>query len=166
MEYFLLFLFGCAVGVMSGLMGIGGGIALVPGLMILFHFSQQEAQGTSLAVLIPPIGIFAAMVYYQHGYVRLPVAGWIALGFVLGALLGAKLVPRIPTGALQIAFGLVLLYVGFDFAMKPLGLRRASALPAGAAAIVAAIVAQIVRKKRDRTRAALAKPSDELEYHI
>lgn len=166
MEYFFLFLFGCAVGVLSGLMGIGGGIALVPGLMLLFHFSQQEAQGTSLAVLIPPIGIFAAMVYYQNGYVRLPVAGWIALGFVLGALLGAKLVPRIPTGALQIAFGLALLYVGFDFVMKPLGLRRATALPAGAAAIGAAIVARFVRKKRDRSRAALAKPSDELEYHI
>jgi uncharacterized membrane protein YfcA len=67
MEYFLLFLFGCAVGVMSGLMGIGGGIALVPGLILLFHFTPQQAQGTSVAVLIPPIGIFAEMVYYQHG---------------------------------------------------------------------------------------------------
>lgn len=166
MEYLLLFLFGCAIGVMSGLMGIGGGIALVPGLVMLFHFTQQEAQGTSLAVLIPPIGIFAALVYYQNGYVRLPVAAWIALGFVLGALLGAKLVPRIPTGALHVAFGLVLLYVGFDFAMKPLGLRRATALPAGAAALAAAIVARFMRRKRDRSRAKLAKPSDELEYHI
>ena len=166
MEYFLLFLFGCAVGVMSGLMGIGGGIALVPGLMILFHFSQQEAQGTSLAVLIPPIGIFAAMVYYQHGFVRLPVVGWIALGFVLGAFVGAKLVVYIPPAALRVAFGLVLLYVGFEFAMTPLGLRRASALPAGAATLGAAIAARFVRRKRDRARAALAKPTDELEYHI
>lgn len=166
MEYFLLFLFGCAIGVMSGLMGIGGGIALVPGLMILFHFSQQEAQGTSLAVLIPPIGIFAAMVYYQHGFVRLPVVGWIALGFVLGAFLGAKLVVRIPAAALQVAFGVILLYVGFVFVMTPLNLRRASALPAGAATLGAAIAARFVRRNRDRARAALPKPSDELEYHI
>lgn len=166
MDYFLLFLFGCAVGVMSGLMGIGGGIALVPGLMILFHFSQQEAQGTSLAVLIPPIGIFAAMVYYQHGYVRLPVVVWIALGFLAGAFLGAKLIPFIPERMLRIAFGVILLYVGFDFVLTASGVRRATALPSGAAAIGAAILARIVRKKRDRSRAALAKPSDEVEYHI
>jgi len=166
MEYFLLFLFGCAVGVMSGLMGIGGGIALVPGLILLFHFTPQEAQGTSLAVLIPPIGIFAAMVYYQHGFVKLPVVGWIALGFVLGAFLGAKLVVRIPAAALQVAFGVILLYVGFVFVMTPLNLRRASALPAGAAALVAVVLARFVRRKRDRTRASLAKPTDELEYHI
>src|SRR5262245_53316831 len=58
--FLLLFLFGGVVGTMSGLLGIGGGVALVPGLMWLFGFTQQEAQGTSLAVLIPPIGIFAA----------------------------------------------------------------------------------------------------------
>ncbi|HUY88562.1 MAG TPA: sulfite exporter TauE/SafE family protein [Pirellulales bacterium] len=166
MYFFQLFLFGCAIGVMSGLMGIGGGIALVPGLMMLFHFTQQQAQGTSLAVLIPPIGIFAALVYYQNGFVKLPVVGWIALGFAIGAFLGAKLVVHIPAAALQVAFGLVLLYVGFEFAMTPLGLRRASALPAGAAALGAAMVARFVRRKRDRSRAALAKPSDELEYHI
>src|SRR5262245_27323466 len=73
-----LFLFGVAIGVVSGLLGIGGGILLVPGLMLLFQFSQQEAQGTSLAALIPPIGIFAAIVYYQNGHVRLPVAGAVA----------------------------------------------------------------------------------------
>ncbi|HZN36271.1 MAG TPA: TSUP family transporter, partial [Pirellulaceae bacterium] len=68
-----LFLFGVAIGIVSGLLGIGGGILLVPGLMLLFQFSQQEAQGTSLAVLIPPIGIFAALVYIQNGDVKLPV---------------------------------------------------------------------------------------------
>ncbi len=86
MSWFLLFLFGVAIGIVSGLLGIGGGVLLVPGLMLLFGFSQSEAQGTNLAVLIPPIGIFAAMIYYQNGYVRLPVVGLIALGFVFGAL--------------------------------------------------------------------------------
>ena len=105
MNLLFLALFGVVVGILSGLLGIGGGIVLVPGLMLLFGFSQPEAQGTSLAVLIPPIGLFAAMVYYQHGYVRLPVVGWIALGFVVGAFIGAKLVPSIPLSALRIAFG-------------------------------------------------------------
>ena len=63
MNLLFLALFGVAVGILSGLLGIGGGIVLVPGLMLLFGFSQPEAQGTSLAVLIPPIGLFAAMVY-------------------------------------------------------------------------------------------------------
>src|SRR4029079_12703277 len=58
-----LLLFGVAIGMASGLLGIGGGVLLVPGLVMLFGFSQAEAQGTSLSVLIPPIGIFAAMVY-------------------------------------------------------------------------------------------------------
>lgn len=120
MSYFLLLLFGVVVGILSGLLGIGGGIVLVPGLMLLFVLSQPEAQGTSLAVLVPPIGVFAAVVYYQHGYVRLPVVGWIAVGFLLGALIGAKLVPMIPLTVLRIAFGVTLLYEGFTFVMSPL----------------------------------------------
>lgn len=67
MSWFLLLAFGVCVGILGGLLGIGGGVVLVPGLILLFGFSQQEAQGTSLAVMIPPIGLFAAMVYYQHG---------------------------------------------------------------------------------------------------
>lgn len=70
MYLLLLALVGVAVGVLSGWLGIGGGIVLVPGLMLLFGFSQPEAQGTSLAVLVPPIGLFAAIVCYQHGDVR------------------------------------------------------------------------------------------------
>ena len=76
MNWLLLVLFGVAIGVLSGMLGIGGGVALVPGLILLFGFSQAEAQGTSLAVMIPPVGIFAAMVYYDHGFVRLPVVGF------------------------------------------------------------------------------------------
>ena len=70
MNFLLLFLFGTCVGILSGLLGIGGGVVLVPGLILFFGFSQPEAQGTSLAVLIPPIGLFAALVYYK-------LNGWI-----------------------------------------------------------------------------------------
>jgi uncharacterized protein len=166
MTYLLLFLFGSAIGVMSGLLGIGGGIALVPGLMLLFGFSQQEAQGTSLAVLVPPIGIFAAMVYYQHGFVRLPVVGWVALGFVLGALAGAKLVPVVPPVALRVAFGLMLLYVGFMFVMTPLSLRPSSALPAGIATLAAFVGSRFFRRWRRPPKPELPRPSSEIEYHI
>src|SRR5687768_7893067 len=83
-----LLAFGMAIGTVSGLLGIGGGILLIPGLMLLFGHSQQEAQGTSLAAMIPPIGLFAALVYYRAGHVQLPVAGMIALGFAVGAYFG------------------------------------------------------------------------------
>lgn len=166
MSYLFLFLFGTAVGVMSGLLGIGGGVALVPGLMLLFGFSQQEAQGTSLAVLVPPIGIFAAMVYYQHGFVRAPIVGWIALGFLLGALGGAKLVPVVPVLSLRIGFGLILLYVGFMFVMTPTSARSSSALPAGLATLGAFILSRLFRRWRPPPARVMARPSNEIEYHI
>jgi len=166
MNYLLLFLFGAGVGVMSGLLGIGGGVALVPGLMLLFGFSQQEAQGTSLAVLVPPIGAFAALVYYQHGFVRAPVVGWVALGFMLGALCGAKSVPIIPPVPLRIGFGLILLYVGFLFVMTPASLRPRSALPAGIATLGAFACSRALRRWRPPRAPALPRPSNEIEYHI
>lgn len=164
MEGLFLLLFGLAVGVLSGLLGIGGGIALVPGLMFLFRMTQQQAQGTSLAVLIPPIGIFAAIVYWQNGYVRLPVVGWVAGGFVVGAYFGAKLVPYAPDSVLRVGFGLLLLYVGFLFVATPVVSRSAAALPAGVAAVLAAAVGLIVRRFRGRDAAPPAR--DDVDYHI
>ncbi len=165
MSYFLLFLFGAAVGVLSGLLGIGGGVALVPGLMLLFGYTQQEAQGTSLAVLVPPIGIFAALVYYQHGFVRGPVVVWVALGFMLGAFAGAKFVPIVPIVTLRVGFGLVLLYVGFMFIMAPDSLRSVAALPAGIATLGAFVLSRVLRRRRPPTPR-MPRPSDEFDYHI
>lgn len=164
--YLLLFLFGVGVGVLGGLLGIGGGVALVPGLMLLFGFSQPEAQGTSLAVMIPPIGLFAAIVYYQHGFVRLPVVGWVAVGFILGAFLGAKMVPSIPLGTLRLGFGLILLYTGFMFVMAPSSVRPAAMLPSGLATVATAIAARIFRKHWKREHKEVPAPSDDIEYHI
>src|SRR4051812_7449532 len=144
--YFELLLFGACIGVISGMLGIGGGIILVPGLMLLFGFSQQEAQGTSLAALIPPIGIFAAMVYWQHGYVKVPFAAAVAGGFMIGALVGALLVagmprlgiPPLPIGWLQLGFGVLLLYVGFTFVLTPSS-GVAAAMPAALASFFAIV---------------------------
>jgi uncharacterized protein len=165
--YVLLLLMGAGVGVVSGMLGIGGGIILVPGLMLLFGFSQQEAQGTSLAAMIPPIGIFAAMVYYQSGYVRLPVAGAVAVGFMVGAYFGALLVPRVSVDWLRMGFGGLLLYLGCSFVLvgfPPRGVS-AAALPAGLAALLVAIGAWL-RGKQMTEGAKLPPPDGQTEYHI
>lgn len=166
MNFLLLFVFGTCVGILSGLLGIGGGVVLVPGLILFFGFSQPEAQGTSLAVLIPPIGLFAALVYYQHGYVRLPVVVWIALGFVVGAFLGAQLVPSISPTVLRIAFGLLLLYEGFTFVMGSATTRKEVALPAGVATVGAALAAHLLRRVRHTSRPQPPRPDESTEYHI
>jgi uncharacterized membrane protein YfcA len=164
--YVQLLLFGVCIGVVSGLLGIGGGIILVPGLMLLFGFSQQEAQGTSLAALIPPIGIFAAMVYYQNDYVKIPVATAVALGFMVGALGGALLLPRVPLEWLRLAFGGLLLYLGCSFVFGGVAPKSfAAALPGGVAAALVAIGAWL-RGRQIVARTKLRPPDGETEYHI
>lgn len=166
MIYFWLLLFGIAIGIFSGLLGIGGGILLVPGLMLLFGFSQPEAQGTSLAVLIPPIGIFAALVYIQHGYVRLPVVTWVALGFAGGAFLGAKLVPHVTPEVLRIGFGGLLIYLGLTFVFTSGIPRPNTALPAALSAFVAWFVGRRGRMPSEPNRTSALPPGDDIEYRI
>jgi hypothetical protein len=80
----LAILIGLMTGVVSGLIGIGGGIFLVPALVYLFKMSQHEAQGTSLATLLLPIGLFGVWEYYRHGQVDVRIAALLALGFAIG----------------------------------------------------------------------------------
>lgn len=102
---------GLVAGIFSGLIGIGGGIIIVPALVIIFGMSQHLAQGTTLALLVPPIGILAAMTYYKQGYVDLKVAGLIIIGFTLGGLVGAKLATGLSTLILERIFGIALLLI-------------------------------------------------------
>ncbi|MCE9589478.1 MAG: sulfite exporter TauE/SafE family protein [Planctomycetes bacterium] len=83
---------GLIVGLLSGLLGIGGGLLVIPILVMLFGFTQKQAAGTSLAMLLPPIGIFAFLTYYRAGHVNIWAAVILALTFALGAWLGAALV--------------------------------------------------------------------------
>jgi uncharacterized protein len=159
-----LLLFGLIVGTLSGLLGIGGGIVLVPGLMLLFGLAQPEAQGTSLAVLSLPIALCAAFVYWQHDYVRLPMAGLIACGFAVGAVVGANLVQYLPLTALRIMFGGVLLYIGFSFVLVAPSARPKAILPQVLAATLAWIVACVWRRYWPASRPAPAPW--EVEYHI
>ncbi len=105
----LLFLgLGLVSGSLSGLIGIGGGVIIVPALIFLFGFSQHMAQGTTLALLIPPIGILGAWAYYKQGYVDIKIAFIICLGFFIGSLLGAKLAVTLPETLLEKIFGIAL----------------------------------------------------------
>jgi uncharacterized membrane protein YfcA len=111
---------GLLSGILSGLFGIGGGILLIPILIYVFGFNQHEAQGTTLAAMIPPIGLFAAIEYYRHGQMRLEAVPGIILGFAVGAYLGAVLAPQISGAWLRRGFGLLLCYVGIDFLLTDL----------------------------------------------
>ena len=106
-----LIILGIFAGGMSGLVGIGGGVVIVPALVFLFGFSQQLAQGTTLALLVPPIGVLAAWSYYRHGMVDLRVALLVCLGFVLGSLIGARFAIHLPTQLLSRIFGIFLIAV-------------------------------------------------------
>ncbi len=104
-------LLGLFAGVVSGLIGIGGGVVIVPCLVFLFGLGQQQAQGTTLALLVPPIGLLAAWTYYKQGCVDLKIAGLICLGFVLGGWAGAKIAVGLPTVVLRRIFGSALLLI-------------------------------------------------------
>ena len=105
-------LLGLVAGVLSGLIGIGGGIIIVPALVLLFGMTQHNAQGTTLALLIPPIGILAAWTYYKAGYVDIRVAALVAVGFFAGSLLGAKISTNISDATLEKIFGIALILIG------------------------------------------------------
>ena len=108
----LFILLGLIAGVFSGLIGIGGGIIIVPALIFFFGLSQHQAQGTTLALLVPPIGILAAWRYYAQGYVDIRIAALICVGFFFGGLLGAKVATAISNETLGKVFGIVLVLVG------------------------------------------------------
>lgn len=102
---------GLAAGVLSGLVGIGGGILVVPSLVFLAGFVQHKAQGTTLAMMIPPIGLLAAWTYYRAGNVDLRVAALLCAGFFLGGLVGARFATSLTSPVLEKVFGVVLLAV-------------------------------------------------------
>lgn len=107
----LYLILGLVTGLFGGLLGIGGATIVVPALVFLFGFSQHQAQGTILAAMIPPIGLLAAIRYYQAGHVRIGAAALIALGFFIGGYFGARLVEYIPDLVLKRLFGAFLLVV-------------------------------------------------------
>ncbi len=102
---------GLLAGIASGLIGIGGGVIIIPALVYLFGFTQHLAQGTTLALMVPPIGFLAAWIYYRQGYVDLKVAALICLGFFIGGLAGAKIATALSGVLLRRVFGLGMLLI-------------------------------------------------------
>lgn len=105
---------GLMAGIASGFLGIGGGSILIPVLVYLFGLSQHQAQGTTLAIMVPPIGLLAAWKYYSEGNVKLGMAAFICLGFLVGGLVGAILVHKVPASILKKIFGGFLLLVSLN----------------------------------------------------
>jgi uncharacterized membrane protein YfcA len=107
----ILVVLGTITGFMAGMLGIGGGIIVIPALVMILGFTQQGAQGTSLAMMLPPVGIFAVINYYKAGHVDWRVAVILALFFIVGSLFGSKLAVKIPQDVLKKIFGVFLLLV-------------------------------------------------------
>ena len=110
-----ILIIGLAAGTLSGLVGVGGGIIMVPALVFFMHYNQHQAQGTSLGVLTLPVVIIASFYYYHQCKkmgtpMDLRVIGFLAVGFVAGAYFGSKIAIALPTELLKKIFALVLLY--------------------------------------------------------
>jgi uncharacterized membrane protein YfcA len=109
----LLILIGIGIitGIMAGMLGIGGAIIMIPALVFFMGFSQQMAQGTSIAVMLPPVGILAAYNYYKAGHVDIKFALILAGTFLIGSYFGSKYALTLPQAALKKIFGVLLLLV-------------------------------------------------------
>ncbi len=107
----MLLLIGVVTGVMAGMLGIGGAIIMIPAMVFLLGFSQQMAQGTSLAVMLPPIGIFAAYNYWKAGHVNITFALVLAVAFIIGSYFGSRIALQMPQTLLKKIFGILLLLV-------------------------------------------------------
>ena len=109
----ILVTIGLAAGMLSGLIGVGGGIIIVPALVFFLGFSQHQAQGTSLGLLLLPVGILAVINYYNKGNVDLKVVGIMSIAFIAGGWLGSKLALRLPEDTVKRIFAIFLFYTAF-----------------------------------------------------
>ncbi len=112
MNVILYLLLGLVAGTVGGALGLGGGAIMVPAMVLMFGLTQHQAQGTALAVMLPPVFILAVMRYYYAGNVKVQMAIFIAIGFIVGALIGAHYVQHIPGAQLKKIFGAFLILIG------------------------------------------------------
>jgi len=105
---------GLVTGIMGGLFGLGGGTVLIPALVYFFKMTQHQAQGTSLAAMIPPIGLLAAIKYYQAGHVNIKIAALVAVGFFIGGFFGGALAQPVSDQLLKKIFGVFITIIGLN----------------------------------------------------
>lgn len=110
-----LLLLGLITGVLAGILGIAGGVFMIPALVYLFGFSQKLAQGTTIAVLLPPIGLGAAYFYWKSGNIDIRAAALLALGVFIGGFFGAGLANKLPNETVEKVFGVFMIIVGIKF---------------------------------------------------
>lgn len=109
----ILIMIGLLAGMLSGLIGVGGGIIVVPALVFFLGFSQHEAQGTSLGLLLLPVGILAVANYYKQGFIDVKVVAIMCLAFVIGGWFGSKLSLALPEEIVKKIFAVILFYTAF-----------------------------------------------------
>lgn len=107
----IIILVGVAAGMLSGLVGVGGGIIIVPSLVYFIGFSQKTAQGTSLALIMLPVGIFGVMQYYKQGHVDYKIVGILAIGFLAGSYFGSKVALTISQETLKKVFAMLMILI-------------------------------------------------------
>lgn len=112
--YLVYILLGAVAGIFGGMFGIGGGTILIPAMVYLFGLTQHQAQGTTLAIMVPPIGLLAAWRYWQAGNVKLSMAIFICIGFFVGGFLGAHFADKISDPMLKKFFGVYLLFIAIN----------------------------------------------------
>ena len=106
----ILVAIGITAGILSGFVGVGGGVVIVPCLIYFLGMTQFQAQGTSLTLMLPPIGILAFMNYYKAGNVDLKYAFIIAVAFIIGGYFGSKWAMKLPEAKVKLIFGIIMLY--------------------------------------------------------
>ncbi|MBS1778552.1 MAG: sulfite exporter TauE/SafE family protein [Bacteroidetes bacterium] len=111
----ILLLVGLVAGMLSSMVGIGGGVVIVPSLVLILGMSQKLAQGTSLAMMLPPIGVLAVMNYYKQGFVDFKIGALLCLTFVIGSYFGSKLVLGLDTALVKKIFAVFLMIVAVKY---------------------------------------------------
>lgn len=117
-QLIILILVGLMAGVLSGFVGIGGGVVIVPALIYFMHLNQLQAQGITLAVLVMPVGILGVMNYYKAGNVNFNYSFIIAAGFVIGSYFGSKYALKLPDYKVKFIFALLMIYMGISMLWK------------------------------------------------
>ena len=112
MNIFICIVIGAFAGVLGGALGIGGGLVMVPLLVSFFGLTQHQAQGTVITAMLPPVLLLAALQYYYAGNVKIQIAVFMSVGFVIGAFIGGKYVQGMPADQLKKIFGIVLVVLG------------------------------------------------------
>jgi uncharacterized membrane protein YfcA len=107
----IIIMIGIAAGMLSGFVGVGGGIIIVPSLIYFIGFSQKAAQGTSLGLILLPVGILAVMQYYKQGHIDIKVVGVLAIGFLAGSYFGSKIALSLPDDTVKKIFAVLMIII-------------------------------------------------------